>query len=946
MAGQIAGYDAIPSNDPASPEANEQTPLNWWNRVRPSRKLSCGRIGYILLALTAIAFTISALLANFLPSSSPSSVPTSRLESPVKPGISQEALQAGLDRCNALQQPRKIHKPDTNRSNPRVPKGTKPVLLRNAVVWDGQGGVQEGVDVYLKDGVIKGVGHDLKIDSDTKPIDVGGRIVGPGLVDMHTHLGVDSWPELAGTQDTNEMSEPMTPFVRSLDAFNPSDNGIKVVASGGVTSVLVLPGSGNIAGGEAYAFKLREVPTTSNEDMLIQAGEPKEGQWRWMKMACGENPKRVYGNRGMAPMTRMGEAYLLRESLEKAQKLKQDQEDWCNAAQSVSSHGGRLESRFPIDIKLESLVSLLRGDVLLNIHCYETHDIEAMIRHSLEFNFTISAFHHALDAYRVPEIIKRAANNITVATFSDHWGYKKEAFQASPRAPKILFDAGIPVAFKSDHPVLNSQHLMFEAAKGAHYGLPAQEAFKSVTSVPANAMGLGHRIGSLKVGYDADVVVWDRSPLALGATPIQVFVDGVALFDAPALEEGALKAKKETPEQTPFKTLKKENVVEAAGAKNFVLRNVGRVWRENELTDASEVVVTDGKIVCVGNDCTSSLKSMSTQDYHTIDLQGGYVLPGLVAVGSSLGLVEIPAESSTGDGVAKASSSQDPKTVLEAFDGLKFGTRHLEEAYKGGVLTTITAPMSQNVVVGVSVAFKTNADSMLSEGAIIAHAVALHLQIGDSVKSSVFPTVSSQISYIRKLFAENGKSDNYYGKAARGEIPLIVSVNNKDEIASLIQLKKHHLSSAKMSIMGGAEAHLIAPYLAAADIAVILRPGLCTPESFDSIHCLTGAPLTNGTAAHVLHQHGVKIGLGVLDNGLARNLAWDAGWLSVTSDESYGLISETQAVEFITTNLWDIFGLRQDNLFANDFVVWSASPFAMNTRPVFSYSQQEGIQTI
>ncbi|OAD66860.1 hypothetical protein PHYBLDRAFT_98329, partial [Phycomyces blakesleeanus NRRL 1555(-)] len=423
------------------------------------------------------------------------------------------------------------HKPDVNRTNPRVPKDTKPVLLRNAVVWDGQGGVQEGVDVFLKDGVIKAVGHGITAEKDTKIIDVDGRIVGPGLVDMHSHLGVYSWPEYDGTQDTNEMTEPLTPFVRSLDAFNPSDSAIKIVASGGVTSVLVLPGSGNIMGGEAFAFKLREVSTTSNEDMLIQAGEPKEDQWRWMKMACGENPKRVYGNQGLAPMTRMGEAYLLRERLEKARKLKEDQEDWCSAAQTVFSNGGRLESRFPIDLRLESLVSLLRGDVLLNIHCYETHDIEAMVRHSLEFNFTISAFHHALDAYRVPEILKRAANNITVATFADHWGYKKEAFQASPRAPKILLDAGIPVALKSDHPVLNSQHLMFEAAKSAHYGLSAQEAFKTVTSVPANAMGLGHRIGSLKAGYDADVVVWDRSPLALGATPLQVFVDGVALFD-------------------------------------------------------------------------------------------------------------------------------------------------------------------------------------------------------------------------------------------------------------------------------------------------------------------------------------------------------------------------------------------------------------------------------
>lgn len=287
-------------------------------------------------------------------------------------------------------------------------------------------------------------------------------------------------------------------------------------------------------------------------------------------------------------------------------------------------------------------------------------------------------------------------------------------------------------------------------------------------------------------------------------------------------------------------------------------------------------------------------------------------------------------------------------------DGIKLGTRHLEEAYKGGVMNSITAPMSENVIVGVSTTFKTHADSckylhlpswsfithlvsiVLSEGALISPATALHLQIGDDVKSASFPTVSSQISFIRQLLKENTGSNNIFGQASRGEIPTVVSVHNKDEIASLVMLKQNHLPDTRFVVMGGAEAHLVAQHLADADIPVILRPTLCTPARFDSIHCLTGAPLTQGTAAHVLHRHGVKIALGVEDDGLARNLAWDAGWLAATSPDA-SHISEQEAMRFITTNIQEIFGLASPD----EFVVWSNNPLQLQSRPLFSYSQRQ-----
>lgn len=643
------------------------------------------------------------------------------------------------------------------------------------------------------------------------------------------------------------------------------------------------------------------------------------------------------------PSTRLGEAYLFRSEFSRAQELKRQQDDWCQAAENSNS---RFEQAFPEDLSLESLVSLLRGEVLLNVHCYETHDIEAMVRHSLEFNFNISAFHHALDAYRIPAILRRAPNNITVATFADHWGYKKEAFQAIPEAPKILFEAGIPLALKSDHPVLNSQHLVFEAAKTTHYGLPPQEAFKAVTSTPANAIGLGHRIGSLRVGYDADVVIWDREPLELGATPLQVIIDGVPQFEERVIEP--------TPEKKQISPEIKTNVSpkKLEGAKSFILKNAGYSFLgTSPIQGPIQVVVKDGSIVCSAADCSTEIASVqnAVPEY---DLQGGYVLPGLVAVGSSLGLTLIPSEKTTGDGVAAASTSQDPRSIIEAVDGLKFGGKKLDEAYKGGILTTITAPMSDNVVIGVSAAFKTGANSILENGALISPATALHLQIGDSAKSSQFPTISSQISFLRQIFSDNLQKSNRYGQAARGEIPIIVKVNSKDEIASLIRLKENTIPKARLAIIGGIEAHLVAAQLAKAEIAVILLPVLCTPSSFDSIHCLTGAPLTNGTAAHVLHYHGVKIGVGVSDDGLARNLAWDSAWLAATSPSKDMQITEFDAINFVTTNLQEIFGLKH-NLQSKEsatekeeFVVWSGSPLDVKSKILLIHTGDEGAHIV
>ncbi|CAG8725565.1 4624_t:CDS:2, partial [Dentiscutata erythropus] len=650
-----------------------------------------------------------------------------------------------------------------------------------------------------------------------------------------------------------------------------------------------------------------------------------------------------YGSIGRIPSTRMGEAWLFRKRFNEAQTLMRKQDDWCKAAEKLSGDE-QLNSYFPEDLRLESLVALLRGDVKLNVHCYETTDIEAIIRHSLEFNFTITALHHALDAYRITEMIKtRVKNNITIATFSDLWGYKKEAFQASTKSLKILADAQIPVAIKSDHDIINAQTLMFEASKANYYGLGEHLSLASVTSVPAKALGLDHRIGQISKGYDADVVVWDSHPLDLGATPLEVYIDGIPQFNTSSCVLG-----NDSSKQIPSKSIPKSNFTREPAksqlTSSIVLKNVGKIYVDkNHVIDTTSstqgdirVIIKDGIVECIGINCTEPDHISS---YEVIDLNGGYVLPGFIAVAPSLGLSEIDSESSTSDGkVTAVSNPNDAEKIIYAIDGLKLGGKHLEAAYKAGILTAVTAPLSsKGVFIGVSMAFETGGSSDYDPNPIVKEHVALHANIGAEFKYTTIPTVSGQIALIRKALLKNLKQHNVFGRAARGDIPLVVRTHSKDEIASLIRLKiqiENNGGHLKLVILGGTEAHLLAVELSKHKIPVILIPSRPTPKLWTAQHALTGAPITNTTGIEILHANKVIVGIGVIESGRERNLIWEAGWAGINSR---GVISEKDALGFISWNLEEIFGLdgRNRRLMKGkiaNFVAYDGNPFDMKTR--------------
>ncbi|KAF9366937.1 hypothetical protein BGX34_000058 [Mortierella sp. NVP85] len=913
----MSDYQSLPQND--QEEAGEQ-PDSQKNPLLEKRNIIIAAAVVALLALSAYVLGASGELSH-------SKVHFENA------GISPEHFAQGLAKCKAIGKEGKHRYPaaESRTINPRFVNGTAAILFTNGTIFDGVSEAFQG-DLLVDNGLIVRIGGEIEAPEGATVVDLRGHIITPGIVDMHSHLGVDSWPELDATSDTNEMTMPMTPFVRSIDGFNPSDVAREWVLSGGVTSTLVLPGSGNIMGGEAFAFKLRKVDTISTEDMLVEAGV--KNKWRYMKMACGENPKREYGNLGRMPSTRLGEGWLLREQFSKATELKNAQDDWCDAAHRLPRFGRhRLTAAFPEDPRYETLVGILRDDVRLNIHCYETHDLEAMVRHSNEFKFKISAFHHALDAYRVPEILKRAYKNVpTVATFAGKFGYKKEALQSSVNAPKILTDAGISVAFKSDHPVLNSQHLVYEAAQAHHHGLSELLSIAAVTSVPAKAMGLDHRIGKIAVGMDADLVVWEKHPLSLGAHPLQVYIDGIAQIEKvdpsswsfqDGLQKFAEYPEMTVPEDQTACTEDAETGV-FTGIKKIILNDGEALSNEGGLS----VLVERGQVTCVGH-CEHKLAAMGKDGPPVYDLGGeGVVLPALLSVGApNLGLIEIDAEDSTGSGTQNLNSE-----IVYAADGLKFGGVHMEEAYKAGVLTGVTAPSSEHVVQGVSVAFSTGAKNALSGNAIIREKVALHLEIGQGTKSKTFPTVSSQLAFLRnsleRAFNQLDDSDDDFALAARGKLHLVIDVHNRDEIVRIIQIKKelerHGATDLKIALVGATEAWTVAEHLAEANIGVILRPYLCTPAKWTAQQCLPGAPLSEETGLSVLHKAGVKVGLAAHEPEDVRQLAWIAGWAK--SDLG---ITEKQAVGLVSWNLAEIVGLPTN---PTGLVLYNGDPFEFGAK--------------
>ncbi|KCZ83085.1 amidohydrolase family protein [Hyphomonas adhaerens MHS-3] len=396
-----------------------------------------------------------------------------------------------------------------------------PVLITNATILDGEGAKIEEGSLLLQDGKVSAIGADLEAPEGVTVIDASGRWVTPGIIDNHSHLGAYPSPSVSAHQDGNEISGPVTAEVWVEHGIWPQDPGFDRALAGGVTSLQILPGSANLFGGRGITLK--NVPARTVQGMKFPAAPYT------LKMACGENPKRVYGYGsgtipGGAPFSRMGNMAGYRAAWIKAAEYKRKWDKY-------SAEGGEMPAR---DLELDTLAGVLAGEILVHMHCYRADEMAQIMDLSNEFGYKVTAFHHAVESYKIAD--KLADYGACSSMWADWWGFKMEAYDGIPENIPMVHNAGACAIVHSDSDI-GIQRLNQEAAKawadGKRVGIdvPIEEAWEWLSLNPAKSLGIDARTGSLKPGKMGDVVIWSGNPFSVYTKADQVFIDGALMYD-------------------------------------------------------------------------------------------------------------------------------------------------------------------------------------------------------------------------------------------------------------------------------------------------------------------------------------------------------------------------------------------------------------------------------
>jgi imidazolonepropionase-like amidohydrolase len=409
------------------------------------------------------------------------------------------------------------------------PLPSRPVLITNATILTAAGDRIEGGSVLLSDGKIAAVGRQVEAPADVERVDGTGKWITPGIIDAHSHLGVYASPGVEAHSDGNEATEPNTAEVWAEHSIWPQDPQFPLALAAGVTSMQILPGSANLFGGRGVTIK--NVPARGFQGMKFP-GAPYG-----LKMACGENPKRVYGGRGRSPATRMGNVAGYRSAWIRAAKYRSDLDEYEKKVKD-----GDKTARAPDrDLEAETLAGVLRGEILVQNHCYRADEMLTMIDIAKEFGYKITAFHHAVEAYKIADVL--AANDICADMWADWWGFKMEAFDGIRENIPLVHKAGGCAVVHSDSSE-GIQRLNQEAAKAMAAGnrmgmtLKEEDAIRWLTLNPAKSLGIAGKTGSLEPGKMADVVLWSGNPFSVYSRAERVWIDGALLYDRnnPALQ--------------------------------------------------------------------------------------------------------------------------------------------------------------------------------------------------------------------------------------------------------------------------------------------------------------------------------------------------------------------------------------------------------------------------
>jgi len=849
------------------------------------------------------------------------------------------------------QQPTPAAKPPNVYESTYKPLPSQTTLIRNATILTAAGPAIERGSVLLQNGKIAAVGATVNAPADAVVIDATGKWVTPGVIDTHSHLGVYAAPGIESLQDGNEMTNPVTAEVWADHSIWPQDPQFELSLAGGVTTMQILPGSGNLIGGRGVTVK--NVPSRTTEGMKFP-GAPAG-----LKMACGENPRRVYGSRNQMPATRMGNIAVFRRTWQSAVDYRDKWKKWRDEGSDPAKRPDR-------NLQMETLAAALDGEILIHNHCYRGDEMATMIQLSKEFGFKISSFHHGVEAYKVRDLLVQ--NNICASLWADWWGFKLEAYDGIRENIALVNEVKGCAIVHSDDPN-GEQRLNQEAAKAMRAGLEAgmkierADAVRWLTINPARALGIEKVTGSLEAGKNADVVIWNGDPFSVYAKAERVFIDGADVYDRSkkvvqrdfmtgvrgpdpnsAFPSGSpLPAGAPVSPSTPkvptilgvrpsASGMGSGPVTRKTGPDPIAITN-GRIFTvSGSVIEKGTVLIGGGRILAIGTDVKVPA------DAKVIDAANKIITPGWIESATSIGIVEI---SGGAEGTAdQGSTEKDLSAAFNVLDAFNPYSAVIPVTRVEGITRAVVAPSGTGtVILGQAAVFDLSGDQI--PASITRAPVAMFAALGEagaglaggSRVSAVLrlrEALQDAVDFNRDRAAWNSAQRRPYSRGRLdlealkpvilGEIPLAIEANRASDLLAAIRLADEF--KLKLVLMGAAEGWMVAGELAKRNIPVVIKP-LTNIPSFDSL----GASLENAAR---LQKAGVTLVLSSFDTHNARNLRQEAGnAISNGLDRDAAL----RAVTLTPARTWGI-AERTGSLEVGkdaDLVVWSGDPFELTT---------------
>jgi imidazolonepropionase-like amidohydrolase len=780
------------------------------------------------------------------------------------------------------------------RANTEIEADRKPaiktggdVLIRGATVLTGAGKNHPKADILVRGGKIRAVGPNLTAEKGVTVIEAEGMFVMPGIIDTHSHFAISG--------GVNEASLSVVPEVRVRDVIDSEDVQIYRALGGGVTTARLLHGSADVIGGQDAVVKMKYGRPA--REMLV-ADAP-----RGVKFALGENVKRTDGR---FPNSRLGVEAVLVRAFTEAQSYRKA---WADYEASKKTDTPLPEPRR--DLRLEALADVLSGELRIHSHCYRADEILMLLRVAERFGVKVRSLQHVLEGYKVaPEI---AAHGASVSLFSDWWAYKIEAFDAIPYGARLLQDVGVTVCLKSDDNEL-MRHLNQEAAKLVKYcGFTPEEALHAITLNPAKQLGLDSRLGTIEVGKDADLAIFNGHPLNSYARCEMALVEGEVFFQRAEKLVPATAAKAE-----PTKPAAKFAAIPELPKGTYVLRG-GTIHQPGKKEFIGSVVVdaATGKITRV---VRAGEKLDEIAGARVVDCTGLHLYPGLIDAGTVLGLVEIGSARETDD----SRDGGDFQPDLRASAGINPDSELIPVTRANGVTTVLTRPTGSLLPGQGSL---INMAGWVPAEMTVVDRLSLHIEYPGEPFARGFnfnPNVlfdtgntaaarfrrEEKLTRLKELF-ETARRYDAAQKAGsssainprlealvpyvRGEKPVVFSADRRADILGALKLADE--LKVKPIISGGTESWKLAAELKKRDVPVILGPvmGLAreTGDRYDASYA----------AASKLHEAGVRFCIRSAGSNNTRNLPYEAA-MAV----AYGLPPE-EGLKAITLNPAEILGV-------------------------------------